>query len=63
MHNTLTYTEFGDMQGFLDVEINTVVPTKLSMNSQIHVLILYSYQMMNILILVLKMARQCTCIM
>lgn len=29
MHNTLTYTEFGDMQGFLDVEINTVVPTKI----------------------------------
>lgn len=29
MHNTLTYTEFGDMQGFLDVEINNVVPTKI----------------------------------
>lgn len=29
MHNTLTYTEFGDMQGFLDVEINTVVPKKI----------------------------------
>lgn len=29
MHNTLTYTEFGDMQGFLDVEINDVVPTKI----------------------------------
>lgn len=29
MHNTLTYTEFGDMQGFLDVEINTVVPTRI----------------------------------
>lgn len=29
MHNTLTYTEFGDMQGFLNVEINNVVPTKI----------------------------------
>lgn len=29
MHNTLTYTEFGDMQGFLDVEINNVVSTKI----------------------------------
>lgn len=29
MHNTLTYIEFGDMQGFLDVEINNVVPTKI----------------------------------
>ena len=30
MHNTLTYIEFGDMQGFLDVEINNVVlPIKI----------------------------------
>lgn len=29
MYNTLTFTEFGDMQGFLDVEINNVVPTKI----------------------------------
>ena len=29
MHNTLTFTEFGDMRGFLNVKINNVVPTKI----------------------------------
>lgn len=29
MHNTLTFTEFGDMRGFLNVKISNVVPTKI----------------------------------
>lgn len=29
MYNTLTFTEFGDMKGFFNVEINNVVPKKI----------------------------------